>query len=167
MTTQLGSKHTPFLLIAFLHWLLEIITSTFSINDLWFYFEQVSSFTQGFLFAVVFQDIFPSELEIMGLFFQLLCALRFLKFKKFELNEFDRQVKPWAKEKKKKWGGGRKKKEEKSEITVRQKFHKFGKSVSCQFVFINCYIGNEAQSIEKMVEEKDQVNGLQNHHRYS
>lgn len=128
---------------------------------------------KGFFFAVVFQDIFPSELEIMRLFFQLLCALRFLKFKKFELNEFDRQVEPWAKEEKKKKGGGRgkeekkKRKEEKSEITVRQKFHKFGKSVSCQFVFINCYIGNEVQSIEKMVEEKDWINGLQNHHRYS
>lgn len=49
----------------------------------------------------------------MGLFFQLLCALRFLKFKKFELNEFDRQVKPWAKEKKKKSEGGEKKKRRK------------------------------------------------------
>lgn len=57
------------------------------------------------------------------------------------------------------------KKKKKSEITARQQFNKFGKRVSCQFVFINCYIGNEAQSIEKMVGEKDQVKGLQNHHR--
>lgn len=62
---------------------------------------------KGFFFAVVFQDIFPSELEIMRLFFQLLCALRFLKFKKFELNEFDRQVEPWAKEEEKKKGRGK------------------------------------------------------------
>lgn len=53
----------------------------------------------------------------------------------------------------------------KSEITARQWFHKFGKTVSCQFVFINCYIGNEAQSIEKMVGEQDQVNRLQSHPR--
>lgn len=66
-------------------------------------------------------------------------------------------------EKKKKWKEKRKKK--KSEITARQQFHKFGKMVSCQFVFINCYIGNEAQSIEKMVGEQDQVNRLQSHPR--
>lgn len=52
----------------------------------------------------------------------------------------------------------KRRKKKKSEITARQQFHKFGKMVSCQFVFINCYIGNEAQSIEKMVGEQDQVN---------
>lgn len=52
-------------------------------------------------------------------------------------------------------------KKKKSEITARQQFHKFGKTVSCQCVFINCYIGNEVQSIEKMVGEQDHVNRLQ------
>lgn len=73
----------------------------------------------------------------------------------FRLSQFDRKAKP----------GEKKKKEKKSEITARQQFHKFGKMVSCQFVFINCYIGNEAQSIEKMVGEQDQVNRLQSHPR--
>lgn len=155
MTTQPGSTNVHFLLIAFLRCLLEIITSTFSINDLWFYFDQVSSFTRGFLFAVVFQDSFPLELEIMRLFFQLLCELRFLKFKNI-LNSMSLTGKQNLGQKFKK----KKKIKEKSEITGRQKFHKFWKRVSCQFVFINCYIGNEAQSIEKKVGEKDQVKWL-------
>lgn len=79
----------------------------------------------------------------------------------FVLDEFDRQAKPGAKRKK----ILKRRKKKKSEITARQQFHKFGKMVSCQFVFINCYIGNEAQSIEKMVGEQDQVNRLQSHPR--
>lgn len=161
MTTQLGSRNVQFLLIPFLHCLLEIITSTFSINDLWFYFDQVSSFTWGFLFAVVFQDSFPLEFEIMGLFFQLLCELRFLKFKNICTRWVWQASKTCGKKKKK----SKRRKKKKSEITARQQFHKFGKMVSCQFVFINCYIGNEAQSIEKMVGEQDQVNRLQSHPR--